>query len=72
MEGRYAPGGRPPPAHYHPAQEEHFEVLEGALRVRLDGEERDLRQGETVDIPRGMKHQMWNPNDEPARVLWQT
>ena len=72
VEGRYGPGGRPPPAHYHPAQEEHFEVLEGALRVKLDGQERDLRQGETIDIPRGTKHQMWNPNDESARVLWQT
>jgi quercetin dioxygenase-like cupin family protein len=72
VEGRYGPGGKPPPAHYHPAQDEHFEVLEGALEVRAEGEERDLRQGETIDIPRGTKHQMWNPNDQPARVLWQT
>jgi quercetin dioxygenase-like cupin family protein len=72
VEGRYGPGGKPPPAHFHPSQDEHFEVLEGALKVRVDGEERDLRQGETIDIPRGTKHQMWNPNDDPARVLWQT
>lgn len=72
VEGRYGPGGKAPPAHYHPAQDEHFEVLEGALKVKIDGEERDLRQGETIDIPHGTKHQMWNPNDAPARVLWQT
>lgn len=72
VEGRYGPGGKPPPAHYHPAQDEHFEVLEGALKVRVEGEERDLRHGETIDIPRETKHQMWNPNDQPARVLWQT
>jgi quercetin dioxygenase-like cupin family protein len=72
VEGHYGPGGKPPPAHFHPAQDEHFEVLEGALRVKVAGEERELRQGETIDIPRGTKHQMWNPSDEPARVLWQT
>lgn len=72
VEGRYGPGGKAPPAHYHPAQDEHFEVLEGALKVKVDGEERDLHQGETIDIPRGTQHQMWNPNDAPAVVLWQT
>jgi mannose-6-phosphate isomerase-like protein (cupin superfamily) len=72
VEGHYGPGGKPPPAHFHPAQDEHFEVLEGTLRVKVAGEERDLRQGETIDIPHGTKHQMWNPNNEPARVLWQT
>jgi mannose-6-phosphate isomerase-like protein (cupin superfamily) len=72
VEGRYGPGGKAPPAHYHPAQDEHFEVLEGALKVKIEGDERDLRQGETIDIPHGTKHQMWNPNDAPARVLWQT
>jgi Cupin domain len=40
--------------------------------VKVAGEERELRQGETIDTPRGAKHQMWNPSAEPARVLWQT
>ena len=26
VEGRWGPGGNPPPAHYHPEQDEHFEV----------------------------------------------
>ena len=26
VEGRWGPGGKPPPAHYHPEQDEHFEV----------------------------------------------
>ena len=34
-------GGSPPPAHFHPAQDEHFEVLAG-LTVRAGGEERIL------------------------------
>ena len=72
VEGSYGPAGRPPPPHFHPAQDEHFEVLEGTLRVRVEGEERELGRGETIDIPRGAKHQMWNGGDQPARVLWQT
>jgi mannose-6-phosphate isomerase-like protein (cupin superfamily) len=72
VEGTYGPGGKPPPAHYHPAQDEHFEVLEGTLRAKVGGEERDLDQGEVLDIPLGTPHQMWNPGDQSARVLWQT
>jgi quercetin dioxygenase-like cupin family protein len=72
VEGEYGPNGTAPPPHFHPAQDEHFEVLAGALRVRVDGEERELSKGDRLDIPRGAKHQMWNPTPQPARVLWQT
>jgi mannose-6-phosphate isomerase-like protein (cupin superfamily) len=72
VEGLWAPEGEPPPAHYHPAQDEHFEVLEGQLRAKLRGEERDLGPGDVLDIPRGTPHQIWNRGSEPARALWQT
>ena len=72
VEATYGPGGSPPPKHFHPSQDEHFEVLEGSIHVRLDGEERTLEKGEEIDIPRGATHQMWNPEDEQARVLWRT
>jgi quercetin dioxygenase-like cupin family protein len=72
VEALYAPGGEPPPAHYHPAHEERFEVLEGSVHARLDGEERVLRQGDTLEIPRGTVHQMWNPGGDPARVSWKS
>ena len=64
--------GEEPPKHFHPSQDEHFEVLAGSLRVRIDGRERSLAAGDEVDIPRGAVHQMWNPSGEPARVLWRT
>jgi mannose-6-phosphate isomerase-like protein (cupin superfamily) len=72
VEGTWGPGGKPPPAHYHPAQDEHFEVLEGTLTARVGGEERELEPGETLDIPRGTRHQMWNRANRPARAIWQT
>jgi len=68
----YGPHGDSPPAHYHPAQDEHFEVLEGELQTRVDGEDRTLRAGDTLDIPRGVVHQMWNPGDDPVRAVWVT
>jgi quercetin dioxygenase-like cupin family protein len=46
VEAVYAAEGKAPPKHLHPDQDEHFEVLEGSLRVRVGGEEKDLGAGE--------------------------
>jgi quercetin dioxygenase-like cupin family protein len=72
VEGAWGPQGSPPPKHFHPSQDEHFEVLEGVLTTRVEGAERELRVGDTLDIPRGAVHQMWNAGDVPARALWRT
>jgi mannose-6-phosphate isomerase-like protein (cupin superfamily) len=72
IEARYRPEGSPPPAHLHPAQDESFEVLEGAMRARVEGEELDLPAGQRLQIGRGQIHQMWNEGTEPARVRWVT
>lgn len=72
VEATYAPGGSPPPAHFHPSQSERFELLEGILRAEVDGEERELRAGDTLDVPAGAVHRMWNASEAPARVRWET
>jgi mannose-6-phosphate isomerase-like protein (cupin superfamily) len=72
LEAAYAPGGTAPPTHYHPAQDEHFEILQGRLRVEVAGVRRDLQAGETLDVPRGTPHRMWNPHPQPARARWET
>jgi quercetin dioxygenase-like cupin family protein len=72
VEGRWGPEGKPPPPHFHPAQDEHFEVLEGRLTAKVDGEERELAAGDTLEIPSGASHQIWNAAAEPARAVWQT
>lgn len=72
VEVRWTHGGRLPPAHLHPAQDERFEVLEGALRVVLDGRERTLSAGEAIEIPRGVAHRMTAAGDGAARAIWQT
>lgn len=72
VEGTWGPGGSPPPKHFHPAQDERFEVLEGVLTARVGEERRELRPGDVLEIPRGAVHQMWNASGEPARALWRT
>jgi quercetin dioxygenase-like cupin family protein len=71
MEATFEPGGHAPPKHWHPDQDEHFEVLEGTLTATVGGRELVLRAGETLDIPRGTVHAMWNAGTERARVRWQ-
>jgi mannose-6-phosphate isomerase-like protein (cupin superfamily) len=72
MEATYEAGGGRPPEHFHPRQAEHFEIREGTMRARVDGEERELRSGETLDIEPGVPHSMWNEGPGRARTLWQT
>jgi mannose-6-phosphate isomerase-like protein (cupin superfamily) len=72
VEGTWAPEGKPPPAHYHPAQDEVFEVIEGRLSMRIAGERLDLERGERVEILRETPHQIWNSSEQPTRAIWQT
>lgn len=60
-----------PPVHYHPRQEERFEVLSGEVCVVLDGEERTLEEGEVLIIASGIPHEMW-AEEAGVRVNWQT
>ena len=38
MEASYSGEAGMPPAHLHPSQAEHFEILEGRMRAIVDGE----------------------------------
>ncbi len=60
-----------PPIHYHPRQEERFEVFSGELHTLIDGEERTLTEGEVLVIPPRIPHGMWS-EEAGNRVNWQT
>lgn len=62
VEGAWAPEGKPPPPHFHPGQDEHFEVIEGTLTARVEGEEREVGAGDRLEIPRGATDQMTRAN----------
>ena len=72
METWYRAGGPPAPPHYHPSQDERFEVLSGAVRCAVDGEERVLREGDVLEVPRGTPHVFGGDPDEDAHVRWET
>lgn len=69
MEATYGGVGAMPPPHFHPSQEERFEVLEGAVNVVVDGKPRRHEAGEAFEVPAGTVHQMGG--DGQARVKWE-
>ncbi|HLH73557.1 MAG TPA: cupin domain-containing protein [Chloroflexota bacterium] len=73
VEAIYRPGGAWPPEHYHPKQEERFEVTTGTVQVRRNGRIETYQQGESFVIPAGVPHTFRNASDvAEARVIWQT
>ena len=69
MEARYPGDGVLPPEHFHPSQEEHFEVADGTLRAVIAGSEHRFEPGETFEVPAGTPHQM--AAETPARFRWE-
>jgi quercetin dioxygenase-like cupin family protein len=63
------PAGAPsPPRHFHPRQEEEWEVLEGTLAVYVEDRWRSLGPGESVSIPAGQVHTLRNRSGKAVRV----
>ena len=58
-----------PPEHVHPHQQEHFEVISGALGVRIAGLEQVLHAGESVAVPPGIPHTIWKVGEGETHVV---
>ena len=63
------PVGSATTEHYHRVTEELYFITAGTGRLRLDGEERDVRAGDCIVIAPGMVHKLWNTGDEPLKLL---
>jgi quercetin dioxygenase-like cupin family protein len=61
------PSGFVAAAHVHPFQEERFQVLDGSVSFRIDGQELTAGPGDAVLVAAGRKHQFWNAGDEEVR-----
>lgn len=67
-EARVPPGGETN-EHFHRASEEIYHFTAGEGRMRLGDEESPVRAGETVVIPPGTRHKLWNPGPEELVLL---
>jgi quercetin dioxygenase-like cupin family protein len=57
------------PEHYHPSLEEHWETLEGAARVKLDGAWRELVPADgPLEVARNARHELRNESGRVARM----
>jgi mannose-6-phosphate isomerase-like protein (cupin superfamily) len=55
--------------HYHPEQEEIYQVLEGALEVFRNGQWHTVPAGESLTVPQGAIHGFRNTGEVPVRFL---
>ena len=67
-EATLAPG-QATQRHYHRASEEIYFVLDGEGEMELDGERRQVGEGDAVAIPRGAWHELRAEGDRPLRIL---
>jgi len=69
FEMTVAPGAGMPVPHHHVGFDESGYGVSGRLRFMLEGQSRDVGEGDLVWIERGKVHGFSNPFDEPAKVL---
>jgi quercetin dioxygenase-like cupin family protein len=55
--------------HYHPRQEETYDVLEGTLDVSLHGQWRQVQAGESLTVPPGAVHGFRNTSGTSVRFV---
>jgi mannose-6-phosphate isomerase-like protein (cupin superfamily) len=63
------PAGGETVEHYHLLAEEIYHLVRGAGTLRLGGEQAEVRAGDTVVIPPGVRHKLWNPGPEALVLL---
>jgi quercetin dioxygenase-like cupin family protein len=55
-------------SHVHPWQVERLEVMSGAMRLRIDGHERLLTEGQSMEVPAGAPHRQLPEGRGPGRA----
>jgi len=70
-EGIFRPGGFAGVPHYHPFQEEHFEVMQGTACFKVGRRQVQLGPGETIVVPAGQPHTFWNAGQDEMRVIFE-
>src|SRR2546422_8146285 len=55
--------------HYHARTEEIYFITAGQGRMRIDGENAEVKAGDAIAIPPGKRHKLWNTGRETLRLL---
>jgi len=64
------PFGQGPVYHIHHQADELFRVLDGELKVKLNGDYYDLKAGDVIFVPQGVPHTYTNVHPEqPVRMV---
>jgi mannose-6-phosphate isomerase-like protein (cupin superfamily) len=63
------PVGASTQEHYHPKAEEIYFITQGAGRMRIEGELREVKVGDAIAIPPGQRHKLWNTGAGELRLL---
>ena len=63
------PSGGATTEHYHLLTEEIYFITAGSGHLRVGKESRDVRVGDAIAIPPGVRHQLWNTGQEPLKLL---
>jgi mannose-6-phosphate isomerase-like protein (cupin superfamily)/uncharacterized protein YndB with AHSA1/START domain len=54
--------------HVHPTQSERLHVLSGSMRVKMNGREHVIGEGQSIEVPAGTPHTQLPDGDGPGRV----
>jgi mannose-6-phosphate isomerase-like protein (cupin superfamily) len=63
------PAGAETEEHYHAVTEEIYFFTSGSGRMRLGDDEREVAPGDTVVIPPGTRHKLWNTGTGSLKLL---
>ncbi|MCX6902687.1 MAG: cupin domain-containing protein [Verrucomicrobia bacterium] len=63
------PAGASTQEHYHLKTEEIYFITEGCGRIRIEGEESEVRAGEAIAILPGRRHKLWNTGPGALKLL---
>jgi mannose-6-phosphate isomerase-like protein (cupin superfamily) len=63
------PPGEETEEHYHRVSEEIYLFTAGSGRMKLGDEEAEVAAGDTIVIPPGTPHKLWNTGSEPLKLL---
>ncbi|HXJ61229.1 MAG TPA: cupin domain-containing protein [Verrucomicrobiae bacterium] len=55
--------------HYHGKTEEIYFITAGQGRMRIEGEEAEVKAGDAIAIPPGKRHKIWNTGPGPLTLL---